>query len=82
MHLDSTYLEFTDATERYIRSLLSADKVMKLSEIKRRHDIANGTLAVWFEMTSPLVDAEAHKSEQDRLGELVHELASAMPAAE
>lgn len=81
MHLDSNYLEFTDATERYIRSLLSADRAMKPSEIKRRHDIANGALAVWFEITSPLVNAEVHKSEEDRLDELVRELASAMPAA-
>lgn len=76
MPLDMPYEEVTNATEQYIRQLLSVEIAITPTEIRIRNDIANGALASWFENAASLVEADTHTSERDRLGELVHELAA------
>lgn len=76
--MNLNYVEVTTATEQYIRQLLSVELEITPSEIKMRHEIAKGAFNVWSNLAAPLVEVETHISEQDRLGELVHELASSI----
>lgn len=72
--LNSTYTDITAATEQYIDQLFATNIAISPAEIRIKEQLAKAALDAWSLHAAPLVSAETHGAEYERLGELVNEL--------
>jgi len=80
--MNLTYRDVTDATENMIRELFATEAAMPAVEVEVRRAIAQAALNAWFAHANRLASGDTHKSEYDRLAELVRELPESARAQE